>query len=172
MFARSAARAGLSLAMTQGFSPRAKISFGPELPAGVPALNEPADMFFLNAPENVTDLMNSSLPEGFNISRALYPSEDSPSLGKLCKSAEYLIRSVNGLALSEHALNFWNDSVIASENLDGWLRIIIAEPAQNPIGGFIRHLKENNIITGWHEVNVVRVAVGLYDNETGSVHLD
>ncbi|MBQ6664010.1 MAG: DUF2344 domain-containing protein, partial [Synergistaceae bacterium] len=34
MFSRSASRAGLSLTMTQGFSPRAKISFGPELPAG------------------------------------------------------------------------------------------------------------------------------------------
>ena len=171
MFARSAARAGLTLVMTQGFSPRAKISFGPELPAGVPALNEPADMFFVNAPENITRLMNSSLPEGFTISRALYPPEDSPGLGKLCKSAEYLIRSVKGLNLCEHALKFWNDSVTASENLDDWFRIIIADPAQNPIGGFIRHLKDENIIAGWHEINVVRIAVGLYDAEKRSVYL-
>ena len=59
LFSRSASRAGLRLAMTQGFSPRAKISFGPELPAGVVALNEPADMFFEDAPQNIIPLMNA-----------------------------------------------------------------------------------------------------------------
>ena len=46
IFSRSALRSGLRLIMTQGFSPRAKISFAPELPAGVVALNEPVDMYF------------------------------------------------------------------------------------------------------------------------------
>ena len=98
MFSRSASRAGLKLTMTQGFSPRAKISFAPELPAGVVALNEPVDMFFefdkfnKSIPENIVDLMNDSLPEGFNISRVIFPPDDSPSLGKVCKAAEYLIR--------------------------------------------------------------------------------
>ena len=171
MFSRSASRAGLSLIMTQGFSPRAKISFGPELPAGVVALNEPVDMYFQSVPDNITDLMNDSLPEGFTVSRALFPPEDSPNLGKMCKSAEYLIRHTNGLNLSEHARNFWGDSVISSENVESWLRIIVSDPAQNPIGGLIRHLKEDGIIAGWHEINAVRVAVGLYDSEKGSVSL-
>ncbi|MBQ6982620.1 MAG: DUF2344 domain-containing protein, partial [Synergistaceae bacterium] len=161
MFSRSASRAGLSLTMTQGFSPRAKISFGPELPAGVVALNEPVDMYFQSVPYNITSLMNDALPEGFTVSRALFPPEDSPNLGKMCKSAEYLIRHTNCLSLSEHALKFWGDSVISSENIDGWLRIIVSDPAQNPIGGLIRHLKEDGIIAGWHEINAVRVAVGL-----------
>ena len=169
MFSRSASRAGLSLTMTQGFSPRAKISFGPELPAGVVALNEPVDMYFQSVPDNITSLMNDALPEGFTVSRALFPPEDSPNLGKMCKSAEYLIRHTSGLSLNEHARNFWGNSVISSENIDGWLRIIISEPAQNPIGGLIRHLKEDGIIAGWHEINAVRVAVGLYEN--GSVYL-
>ena len=171
IFSRSATRAGLSLAMTQGFSPRAKISFGPELPAGVVALNEPVDMYFLSTPENITELMNRALPEGFTVSRALFPPEDSPNLGKMCKSAEYLIRLTNGFNLSENALNFWGDSVIFSENVDGWLRIIVSDPAQNPIGGLVRHLKEDGIIAGWHEINAVRVAVGIYDNEKGNVSL-
>ena len=171
MFSRSASRAGLSLTMTQGFSPRAKISFGPELPAGVVALNEPVDMYFQSVPYNITSLMNDALPEGFTVSRALFPPEDSPNLGKMCKSAEYLIRHTNGLSLNEHARNFWGDSVISSENIEGWLRIIVSDPAQNPIGGLIRHLKEDGIIAGWHEINAVRVAVGLYDSENGSVSL-
>ena len=155
--------------MTQGFSPRAKISFGPELPAGVVALNEPVDMYFQSVPDNITELMNDALPEGFTVSRALFPPEDSPNLGKMCKSAEYLIRHTNGLSLDEQARNFWGDAVIVSEIIEGWLRIIVSEPAQNPIGGLIRRLKENGIIAGWHEINAVRVAVGLYEN--GSVSL-
>ena len=169
MFSRSASRAGLFLTMTQGFSPRAKISFGPELPAGVVALNEPVDMYFQSVPDNITELMNDALPEGFTVSRALFPPEDSPNLGKMCKSAEYLIRHTNGLSLDEQARNFWGDAVIVSEIIEGWLRIIVSEPAQNPIGGLIRRLKENGIIAGWHEINAVRVAVGLYEN--GSVSL-
>ena len=171
MFSRSASRAGLSLIMTQGFSPRAKISFGPELPAGVVALNEPVDMYFQNVPYNITELMNHALPEGFTVSRVLFPPEDAPNLGKMCKSAEYLIRHTNGLSLSEYAQNFWGASVIFSENVESWLRIIVAEPAQTPIGGLIRHLKEDGIIAGWHEINVVRVAVGLYDSEKDCVSL-
>ena len=169
MFSRSASRAGLTMAMTEGFSPRAKISFAPELPAGVVALNEPVDMFFENVPENLISIMNDSLPEGFTISRTIYPPENSPNLGKVCKSAEYLLRCTDGKNLAQDALNFWNDSVIYSENLEGWLRIIIADPAQNPIGGLVRHLVKNKIIAGWHEINVVRAAIGLYDAEKGIV---
>lgn len=171
MFSRSASRAGLAMAMTEGFSPRAKISFAPELPAGVVALNEPVDMFFENVPENIVSIMNDSLPEGFRISRAVYPPDNSPNLGKVCKSAEYLLRSTDGRSLAEDALNFWNDSVIASENLEDWFRVIIADPAQNPIGGLVRHLVENKIIAGWHEINVVRAAVGLYNPEKGTVKI-
>ena len=171
MFSRSASRAGLAMAMTEGFSPRAKISFAPELPAGVVALNEPVDMFFENVPENIVSIMNDSLPEGFRISRAVYPPDNSPNLGKVCKSAEYLLRRTDGQSLMEDALNFWNDSVIASENLEDWFRVIIADPAQNPIGGLVRHLVEKKIIAGWHEINVVRAAVGLYNPEKGTVKI-
>ncbi len=157
--------------MTQGFSPRAKISFGPELPAGVVALNEPADMFFENAPQNIITLMNASMPEGFTVSRAIFPPEDTPSLGKLCKAAEYIIRHTRGLILTEHAKEHYGDAVILSEYDGEWLRLILREPAQNPIGGFIRHMKENNIIAGWHEVNTVRVSIGQYDAQKGSVYL-
>ena len=171
MFSRSASRAGLTMAMTEGFSPRAKISFAPELPAGVVALNEPVDMFFENVPDNIISIMNASLPEGFRISRVIYPPDNSPNLGKLCKSAEYLLRRTDGKDLAEDALKFWGNSVAASGNLEGWFRIIIADPAQNPIGGLVRHLVENKIIAGWHEINAVRFAVGRYDSERDIVEI-
>ena len=171
MFSRSASRAGLTLIMTQGFSPRAKLSFGPELPAGVVALNEPVDMYFESVPENFVTLMNNSLPEGFNISRVIFPEEDSPSLGKLCKHAKYLLRNVNGLNLSEHAEIFYHDSIIKLDYIDEWLRLIINAPAQNPIGGFVKFMTAENIIDGWQDMNIVRVSIGSYNQERDCVNL-
>ena len=174
IFSRTASRAGLKLIMTQGFSPRAKISFAPELPAGVVALAEAVDMYFDEAVgDDVIQRMNDALPEGFNISRAIYPEENSPSLGKLCTHAEYLVRSVNGLDLKNY---FTNPSVIKTPTSylltpNCFFRFIIKDPAQNPIGGFIKPMIKENIIAGWHEVNIVRVAVGLYDEISDAVKM-
>ena len=172
MFSRSASRAGMKLIMTQGFSQRAKISFAPELPAGVVALNEPVDMFFEYIDEkNIIDLMNNSLPEGFNISRAIFPDENSPALGKLCKHAEYLIRNTNNINLNEHAEKFFNASILKIENINEWLKFILKDPAQNPIGGFVKFMIKEKIILGWHEMNIVRTSIGFYDDRKGSVFL-
>lgn len=171
VFTRSAKRAGIKLEMTQGFSPRAKISFGPELPAGVVALNEPADLFTDGDYPGIVDMMNAAMPEGFTVSRAVYPAEGSPNLGKSCKAAEYLLRTTNGHDIAPSAKNFWNKCMISCETVNDWLRLIITEPAQYPVGGLIRQLISENIITGWHEVNAVRVAIGIYDTISGSVNL-
>ena len=173
IFSRTASRAGLKLIMTQGFSPRAKISFAPELPAGVVALAEAVDMFFNEEvkTENLISKMNDALPEGFNISRVIFPEEDSPSLGKLCTHAEYLIRSVNNLDLKKY---FNSPSILPNSCFltpNCFLRFVIKDPAQNPIGGFIKNMIKENIISGWHEVNIVRAAVGLYDENSGSVKM-
>lgn len=171
IFSRSAMRSGLKLIMTQGFSPRAKISFAPELPAGVVALNEPVDMYFDDVHDDIAMLMNESLPEGFHVSRVLFPEDNSPSLGKMCKYAEYLIRSTEGHELNEHSRKFFGDSMFRLAEIDEWLRIILTEPAQNPIGGFIKYLKNENVIEGWHEMNIVRVSIGGYDSEGDCVCL-
>mgnify|MGYP002624212612 CR=1 FL=1 len=165
LFSRSAVRAGLKLAMTQGFSPRAKISFGPELPAGVVALNEPVDMYFDDEglSTNIQTLMNSSLPEGFKISRVIFPDDNSPAIGKLCTHAEYLARI--GLNLSEYAREFFGTEIIFHEEIDNWLRFIILAPAQHPIGGFVKFLINQKVINGWHEINIVRSNIGQFDGE-------
>ena len=171
MFTRSAKRAGIELEMTQGFSPRAKISFGPELPAGVVALNEPVDMYTQKHYPEIIDMMNAALPEGFTVSRAVYLPEGLPNLGKYCTNAEYLLRSTNGHDITQSAKTFWHDSIIIHENVEGWLRVIIAEPSQNPVGGLVRNLVAENVISGWHEVNIVRVSVGIYDSVSRSVKI-
>ena len=170
VFSRSATRAGFTLTMTQGFSPRAKITFGPELPAGVVALAEPVDMFMTDAPENITERMNSSLPEGFTVSRVMFPPDDAPNLGKSCKAAEYFIRTAQNI--HEHAQTFYGDYVVKSEYAGEWMRLILSDPAQNPIGGLVKYLVRENIIAGWHEVNIVRAAIGSYDSEKDIVYLN
>ena len=241
IFARSALRAGFMPEMTQGFSPRAKLSFAPELPAGVVALNEVVDMYFAdpnagavnislhnnsaktvnaalpNAPQKavstdnlasvvnaalsndiqkavstdnltgvvnaalsnvsamgvntdtIIDAMNSALPEGFRLSQVLFPSDNTPSLGKSCKHAEYLIRNIHSLDILDTAKCFYGAAVLKTEHLDGRLRLILHDPAQNPIGGLIKHMIAENIITGWHEMNIVRVSIGSYDQQKDCV---
>ena len=171
VFTRSAKRAGIELEMTQGFSPRAKISFGPELPAGVVALNELVDMYTQKHYPEIIDMMNAALPEGFTVSRAVYLPEGLPNLGKSCKHAEYLLRSTNGHDITPSAKTFWRENIITHENAGGWLRVIISEPSQNPVGGLVRNLVAENVISGWHEVNIVRVSVGIYDNVSRSVKI-
>ena len=172
IFARSALRAGFRPEMTQGFSPRARLSFAPELPAGVVALNEPVDMYFSGNPDVSAEAVNAALPEGFRISQVLFPAEDSPSLGKSCKFAEYLIRNTPALDILETAKNFYGSSVLKAEYLDEWLRLILHEPAQNPIGGLIKHLIAQNLITGWHQINIVRANIGSYDQQKDCVSIN
>lgn len=49
--------------------------------------------------------------------------------------------------------------------------MIISEPSQNPVGGLVRNLVAENVISGWHEVNIVRVSVGIYDSVLRSVKI-
>ena len=165
IFSRSALRAGLTPIMTQGFSPRAKISFAPELPAGVAALNEPVDMFFQDTDKDIITDMNAALPEGFSISRALFPEENSPSLGKLCTHAEYFLR-----CKQEIPSGFFGASMVNTEYIDGWLKIIISAPAQNPIGGLVKFMVRENIISGWHEINIVRSSIGTLTGGKVEIH--
>ena len=167
IFARSAVRAGLSLEMTQGFSPRPHLSFGPELPAGVVALNEPLDMYFAQAYPDIINPMNDSLPEGFTLSQVFTVPENSPSLGKSCTHAEYFLRTT--FDLHDLAKSFYGDSLILSEHCDDWLRLIVAQPAQNPIGGFVKSLIRDELLQGWHQINIVRVAVGKFDPQESKV---
>ena len=167
IFSRTASRAGLKLTMTQGFSPRAKISFSPELPAGVVALAEAVEMFFdEDVREDLIQKMNAAIPEGFNITRAIFVPEDVPSLGKFCTHAEYLVKSAK---LSDIQKYFDNPAVIKSKFVENWFNFIIKDPAQNPIGSFVKPLVKENLISGWQDINIVRTAVGRYDENSGSV---
>ena len=179
LFTRSAMRAGLSLSMTQGFSPHPKMSFGPELPAGVVALNEPVDIWVEEVPPEFLTLWNKAMPEGFHIMSAVFPADDSPRLGTLCQAARYLVRaadsdnSISCCELSRNANEYYGDAVLQSEiehdteedARTEWLSLTLADPAQNPIGGWVKAMIASGCVSGWHNLNIVRMDIGTWDKE-------
>ena len=162
VFSRAALRAGLNLTMTQGFSPRAKISFCPELPAGVIGLNEIVEMFFNDVPENLNliDSLNKFLPDGFKVHEIFYIDENSPSLGKFCTSAMYYIKSE--INLMNNFQEFYNNAVleIKNNNDNEYFKAVLEAPSQNGIGIWVKNLISNKIIDGWQNINIVRAKIG------------
>ena len=72
LFTRTAWRAGLVPEMTRGFSPHAKMSFGPELPARVVALMEPVDVYLGSVPDDLLERWNAAMPDGFRVLSFLF----------------------------------------------------------------------------------------------------
>ena len=87
LFTRTTWRAGLVPVMTQGFSPHAKMSFGPELPAGVVALMEPVDIHLESVPDDLIARWNAAVPGGFRALSFLTIREGAPSLVRDCRAA-------------------------------------------------------------------------------------
>ena len=71
LFQRSSRRANLPVAMTQGFSPRLKISITKALKLGLEGIDQES-VFCMEkpiAPEEFIRYMNSNLPDGVKITR-------------------------------------------------------------------------------------------------------
>ena len=193
LFARAANRAGIGLHMTEGFSPRAKMSFGPELPAGVVALSEPLAIWLegdsqAEAPERLAERWNGQMPEGFRVIKCLFPAEGAAALGKDCKAALYWVwpRNADAGELSrslerhygEDLLNLSVDDAEAGrEGVRGLPRIsfVISKPAQNGIGRWVKALTAAEAIDGWQgwqgrqgwhgwqDLCIVRAALGRWN---------
>jgi len=192
LFARAARRASIKLSYTDGFSPRAKISFGPELPAGVVALNEPVDLW-VNPEEDsaaakllqekmkngysgsIVEALNAQMPEGFNVKKCIFPAAGAPALGKECKAAHYLLWSRNKLlmeggaaGLLSHMERYYGEAVLNGlVEFDDFTRIsvVLEGPAQNGIGGWVKTLTADGVIAGWFEMCVVRVSLGRWNGK-------
>ena len=163
VFIRSAFRINLNFEMTQGFSPRPKMSFGPELPAGVVALDEPVDIYLQDGQIIDINAWNDAMPEGFRILDYKIIEPDAPALGKACKNALYWLRGnfeLNDLA-DYLKLYFKAEVLDLNIRLDDvnneWLELLLNAPAQNGIGGFVKSLINDKFIAGWQDINIVRV---------------
>ncbi|MEW6188925.1 MAG: TIGR03936 family radical SAM-associated protein [Actinomycetota bacterium] len=90
-FERAVRRANLPFALTKGFSPKLKISWGPPLPLGFSSCAEYADFFlagYLN-PERIIDSLNKALPRDIRILEAKYVPLHSASLMSIIDVASY-----------------------------------------------------------------------------------
>lgn len=169
LFTRAAWRAGLVPAMTEGFSPHAKMSFGPELPAGVVALREPVDIHLESVPGDLTERWNAALPEGFRVLSSFLPQEGAPSLGKECRAALYWARSgiLSCEELIEAARVHYGEAVAdagcAADKPGGWTRLVLSAPAQNGVGGWVKAMIASGALRGWQDINIVRVAIGTWN---------
>lgn len=93
---RSIRRAGLPYAITQGFSPHMKASFGPALPVGTAGENEYLDVWltrYTDAWEALV-LLQSSTPADLAPLEARYVAEKEPSLTAAITIAKYVVNVV------------------------------------------------------------------------------
>ena len=102
---RSVKRAGINAKYSEGFNPHMKTSFGYPLSLGTESIGE---YFELELNEKIdldlfVEKMNSVMPKEMQIIKASV-SEDTDSLMKRCKYAEYLI-SIESDTIDENELN-------------------------------------------------------------------
>ena len=159
VFSRSATRAGIRFVQTEGFSPRPKLSLGPELPVGIVALCEPMDVWLEEWRASFFDSWQRKLPDGFSLGGW----EEAPlgNLGNSCEGAEYLIRVRDGGACEAVRSGYpWPEWVCRADYDGEWFRVVTERPGEHGPGALIRDLVEFGKMSGWAGVNVVRRVVG------------
>ena len=169
---RGAARASVQFVLTEGFSPRPKISLGPELSAGVPALAEPFEARLAFYDEGLPARWSARLPEGFAITGATVidaapGTEGARAMGRLNLAASYLLalRGREDPALEGALENLAAGGLVHSfqryEGLPGGFRLIMQDPAKRGPGALVKALSGSGLIPGWSGVFILREAVGL-----------
>ena len=181
LFARAARRAGIELSSTEGFSPHARMSFGPELPAGVVALGEPVDLW-LSAREKITEdklrdflhsvpeALNAQMPEGFLVKKCILPADGAPALGKECGAAHYLAwsRNISAAELLSHMERHYGEAILngfVEEAALSRVSVFLANPAQNGIGSWVKALTADSVVAGWHDMCIVRAGLGRWNGK-------
>jgi radical SAM-linked protein len=190
LFSRAARRAGLRLGSTEGFSPHAKMSFGPELPAGVVALWEAVDIWLAEVPEKaalgeasarLVSMLNEQMPAGFRVKKCVFPAEGAPALGKECKAAHYRIWPRNPSFVEKLAVRarsyFSEDALLVETGVDEkelgekkpeerahpWISLVLANPAKNGVGGWVKTLIAEGLAAGWQDLCFARTALGRWN---------
>lgn len=170
LLARSARRAGLSLLLTEGFSPHPKISLGPALPVGVPALAEPAEIWVGNWEERSLEDWQRGMPPGFSLLCASIV--EGPTLSRLCKAGEYRVYFRNPfpgegpLRLAvESALQ--EPEILCAMDFDGdSARIVLAQPDRFGPGFLVKAFRASGLVEGWKDLLILRTTVGGWEMNT------
>lgn len=154
VFSRSAARAGVVFKLTEGFSPHAKISFGSELPVGVVALNEPADVWLEHLDDDLFERWKLAMPEGFSLQSYQELPEGTPSIGKSFPLSRCLIKSRADSNLLEEFL-LRNEKIISCVKCEDDFFEVLFENTMS-FGALIRLIISSDVVKGWYELCLVR----------------
>ncbi|MGI6252721.1 MAG: DUF2344 domain-containing protein [Aminivibrio sp.] len=186
LLTRSGTRAGLEFDLTKGFSPRPRISLGPELSVGVPALAEPFDVWLTGYDDDVPHRWSRCLPPGFSITGAAMidappGTEEARSIGrrKLAASSLLALRDGDSSALETalgelleggKILEFCRPCGLPS----AFFRVISKDPARMGPGTLVRALAARGVIEGWPDIFILREAVGLLASspEDGEIRVE
>lgn len=174
IFARSAARASVAFQFSEGFSPHPKISLGPELSVGIPALCEPLEVWLKSFDEETVRRWNAFLPEGFSLRGGMEivaspGSEEAKPLSKWCGAASCLLalrkEHENPSALLQCLEELQADGTVfffdkVPSFPPGFFRCILEEPSKRSPGVLVKSLINSGVMTGWSEVFLVREVVG------------
>ncbi|HET6499105.1 MAG TPA: TIGR03936 family radical SAM-associated protein [Coriobacteriia bacterium] len=116
---RSARRARLPYAVTRGFNPRMKASFGPALPVGTAGTREYFDVWLTEPlPAEVARArMAAYVPVGLCVSGARYVAEREPSLSAAAAIARYELE-IGGEGLTADLIRTALETVIAGGRLE------------------------------------------------------
>jgi radical SAM-linked protein len=101
---RSIRRAGLSYAITHGFSPHMKAAFGPALPVGTAGENEYLDVWLTRYTDahEVLSLLQASTPADLAPLEARYVADKEPSLTAAITIAKYVVDVVGKESSAEY----------------------------------------------------------------------
>lgn len=116
---RSVRRAGLPYALTRGFNPHMKLSFGPALPVGTLGEREYFDLWFREylPAEEVFGRLLAATPEDLAPVEMRYVADTLPSLSAACNVAVYEL-SIDLEVVDKESLQAAMDGVVAGGTLE------------------------------------------------------
>lgn len=93
-FERAVRRAGLPVALSQGFNPHSRMAFAFPLPVGVSGLEEYVDIDFDRdiSPQEIAGSLNPAMPPGIMVSGAVRLDDRAPALMAEVERSSYTVR--------------------------------------------------------------------------------
>lgn len=166
LFCRALRRIGASIEQTQGLVPHAKISLGPALPVGVPAMGEPLEVWLDQWSRSMIQPLNDSLPEGVRVLRAGV-AEGRPKLNDECEAAFYriLFREEEPYAkVGEMLSEGWVPvpRMLSVSTGRQWIDLAVGSPGQVGAGTVVKELVSAGVVDSWKDLLVARLAVGTW----------
>lgn len=125
-FFRACIKKDIPVAMSQGFSPHLKISFGPPLSLGMTSSEEYLDMYMVKPVDLVwfKENFQGGLPEGIGIEDVYEVPKDAPSLCVSLNRAVYKIKIPEGITNDIVDINYGEITVDVPIGQDGNVRPI------------------------------------------------